>query len=76
MKTKTDRLKRSFIIGLSAIVMISAVPSSRLSEQSWFISFFGRSERDSNSSITVIDDSSEDVEFGFGLFDLFRYLFS
>lgn len=75
MKAIAGRLKKSLIIGLSAVVLLSAVPTAKNFEQSWFITFFSVLQHDDNNSITVINDSDEHIEFGFGLFDLFKRIF-
>ena len=74
MSRAVSKLKKSIIIGITAVTLLSCVCAKAL-PQSWFItgSFF--SDEDSSNSVTVINDDSEDVEFGFGLFDLIARLF-
>ncbi len=80
MKNRISKLRRSFFIGVSALMIASAVFGSQPDEssvQGWFItgSFLHQYENDIGG-IAVINDDSEDVEFGFGIVDLFRKIFS
>ncbi len=74
MNSIISKLRKSLVIGVSAVILLSAVSQSVL-PQSWFITGTFFSDEDSSNSVTVINDDSEDVEFGFGLFDLIARLF-
>lgn len=67
MNRIVSRFKMSLVIGAAAIMLVSCISVSVL-PHSWFITglFSGENE----NGITVINDEDEDVEFGFGLFDL------
>lgn len=73
MSRAVSKLKKSIIIGITAVTLLSCVCAKAL-PQSWFItgSFFSTED---DEVITVINDENEDVSFRFGLFDLIAHLF-
>ena len=73
MSRAVSKLKKSIIIGITAVTLLSCVCAKAL-PQSWFItgSFFSTED---DEVITVINDENEDVSFRFGLFDLIARLF-
>ena len=74
MNSIISKLRKSLIIGVTAVILLSAVSTKSIMPQSWFITGTFFSDEDSDT-ITVINDDSEDIEFRFGLFDLIARLF-
>ena len=76
MKHISLKLKKSIIIGTTAAIMLSFIPV-KPNSQSWFITGLIELEEISNDSdITIIKDDEEDIDFGFGIVDLFKRIFS
>lgn len=76
MKSISLRLKKAIIIGTTAVMMLSLIPDG-LKPQSWFITgLFNVEDRYDEDEITIIKDSEEDIQFSFGIVELFRRIFS
>lgn len=76
MKHISLKLKKSIIIGTTAAMMLSFIPV-KPNSQSWFITgLFELEESSNDSDITIIKDDEEDIDFGFGIVDLFKRIFS
>ncbi len=76
MKHISLKLKKSIIIGTTAVMMLSFIPV-KPNSQSWFITgLFELEESSNDSDITIIKDDEEDIDFGFGIVDLFKRIFS
>lgn len=76
MKHISLKLKKSIIIGTTAAIMLSFIPV-KPNSQSWFITgLFELEEISNDSDITIIKDDEEDIDFGFGIVDLFKRIFS
>lgn len=76
MKHISLKLKKSIIIGTTAVMMLSFIPV-KPNSQIWFITgLFELEESSNDSDITIIKDDEEDIDFGFGIVDLFKRIFS
>ena len=76
MKHISLKLKKSIIIGTTAAMMLSFIPV-KPNSQSWFITgLFELEESSNDTDITIIKDDEEDIDFGFGIVDLFKRIFS
>ena len=76
MKHISLKLKKSIIIGTTAAMMLSFI-TVKPNSQSWFITgLFELEESSNDSDITIIKDDEEDIDFGFGIVDFFKRIFS
>lgn len=80
MNTTCEKIKKAFIIGVTAIMLLAVLPNNKNeanNPNSWFITgAFSFDDDTDNSGITVITDSEEDIEFSFGIVELFKRIFS
>ena len=79
MRSKLSRLKTAVIIGAACIYALSFFTGSddNANLQSWFITGTSFYEEISDDCETVVvNDKDSEVEFSFGLFELFRKIFS
>lgn len=62
-----NKLKLSLIIGTSSAVMISSLPAFKIDSSLFFPSFI--------VGACSAQTENDDLEYGFAIFDFFRYLF-
>lgn len=67
-----EKLKKSLIIGVSAVIVLSSLSFDSPQSNSWFITGWLKVKP---RTITVINDDNEEIEFRFGLLDFIKSWF-